>query len=221
LRININSITACLNLTNTKDTDSALTIIFPIIDKASRVKYPSISENKKRMIRFLNDIFNRIYLLRYSPNVHPLQNGNVLFVCKSGESVGETLYKLRCKLLHEAEPNFDIEFIDNIQYASYTDGLDRVKHQFGNDLPEMLLLASLVYVSGIQIRGDQKHTTLSIGERNFKIEEILGNTEKFKRLLHNRRYPAIRTPSGDISIILDNSFIGKGAISNNGPIIRG
>jgi hypothetical protein len=172
------------------------------------------------MIKFINDIFNRIYLLRYSPDIHPLQNGNVLFICKSKKSVGETLYDLRCKLLHEAEPNFDIEFIDNIQYASYTDGLDRVKHQFAKDLPEMLLLATLVFVSGIQIRGGHEHTILSIGGRDFRLNEILGNPGKFKSMLHNRCYPATRTPSGDVSIILDNSSIGKGGISNNGLIHR-
>ncbi len=169
------------------------------------------------MTKFIDDIFNNIYLIRYSKIANPIQNGNIIFASKLGITVGSILYKLRCKLLHEAEHDFTIEFEDNLQFGSYTDELQNIRYKFGKDLPEMLLLAVLIFVRGIEIRGLGDSMVFNIDGINIPIKEILGNPIKFKSYLHKDLINLdTKTPNGVVTIKLDNSFIGKGGVSNNG-----
>jgi hypothetical protein len=217
MKININTLLTCLKVRADEDLNSTLTLVFPIVDKASRLKYSTINGNEKRMIKFINDIFNNIYLIRYSKNAAPIQNGNIIYANKSGITVGSILYKLRCKLLHEAEHDFKIEFSDNIQFGSYADEAIGVRYKFCKDLPEMLLLAVLIFVQGIEISGLDESMIFNIDGKNIPIKEILGNPTKFKSYLHKDIFvPNNNTPKGVVTIILDNSFIGKGGVSNNG-----
>ena len=216
MKVNIKTVITCLGAKNNGDLQSALSLVFPLIDKAAGELYPAQHTNKKRMVEFINRIFNDIYLLRYSSFAYPIQNGNVVFNSPEGRSVGEILYDLRCQLLHQAECAYDIRFSDDVQFACYEDELNRTFYEFGSDLAEMLLLAVLVYVPKIQVRNAES-AIICIGNTNLPIEKILGKPFEFKSLLHNRIYSKFnRTPVGVVNIKLNNSKIGKGAISNNG-----
>jgi hypothetical protein len=217
MKININTLLTCLKVRADGDLNSTLTLVFPIVDKASRVRYSTINSNEKRMTKFIDDIFNYIYLIRYSKTTNPIQNGNIIYASKLGETVGSILYKLRCKLLHEADHDFTIEFDDNLQFGSYTDELHNIRYKFGKDLPEMLLLAVLIFVRGIEIRNLSDSAIFNIDGADIPIKEILGNPIKFKSYLYKDKFNSnSNTPKGVVTIKLDNSFIGKGGMSNNG-----
>jgi hypothetical protein len=67
-------IQSCLDNSNKRRLQSSLILVFPLIDALSKEKYPSIGKNKDRIVKFINENFNNMYLLRYSPNTYPIQN---------------------------------------------------------------------------------------------------------------------------------------------------
>lgn len=77
-----------------------------LIDSCAKVEYPNIESNKKRYIQWYdNFIFDKIY-----GNAPKLVN-------KIGKETpkltGEVVYSLRCSLLHEDNPNIQVEDIKN------------------------------------------------------------------------------------------------------------
>jgi len=216
MKVNIKTVITCLHARNSGDLQSALSLVFPLVDKAARELYPTLSTNKERMVAFLNHVFNNIYLLRYSPNTYPIQNGNIIFNSAEGKSAGEILYDLRCQLIHQAECAFDIRFSDDVQFACYEDDLSRTFYEFGTDLAEMLMLAVLIYVPRVKFQNADS-AIISIGAIDLPLGKILANPREFKSILHNRKYSNLnRTPTGVVTTKLKNSKVGKGEISNNG-----
>jgi hypothetical protein len=62
MKVNIKTVITCLHARNSGDLQSALSLVFPLVDKAARELYPTLRTNKERMVAFINHVFNNIYL---------------------------------------------------------------------------------------------------------------------------------------------------------------
>ena len=190
--INLQSFISCLDLNNKGDIQGALTLVFPIVDKASKEKYPLLKRNNERMIKYFNDVFNDIYLLKYVPGVHPSANNNIIYFTESGFTVGEILYSLRCQVLHESDCDYNILFEPNIQIGCHRDAMNREYIKFGSDLAIMLLLSVIVYNKNIKFK-NKETGKINIDGRTFEILKVVGNPDYLKSGLHGEKYVDIKS----------------------------
>ena len=172
MEINLQSFISCLDLNNKGDLQGALTLVFPIVDKASKEKYPLLKTNKERMVKFFNGIFSNIYLLRYVPNIHPTANSNIIYLSESGSTIGEILYLLRNQVLHESDCGYNFQFEQNIQIGCYRDAMNKEYIKFGNDLAIMLLLSSIIYNKDIVFK-NKDTGSINIDGNIFEIAKLI------------------------------------------------
>jgi hypothetical protein len=81
-------------------------LMFPILDKAAKNRYPNFG-NKKRMSKFMADELERVIALGTGLDLKFNSDRKIIF---GTEDIGEVLYRLRCKVLHEADVPDDLVF---------------------------------------------------------------------------------------------------------------
>lgn len=215
MTINLQSLISCLDLNSKGDLQGALSLVFPIVDKASKEKYHLLKSNKERMVKYFNEVFNNIYLLKYVPNIHPIANNNIIYFTESGFTVGEILYSLRCQVLHESDCDYNIQFEPNIQIGCYRDAMNKEYIKFGNDLAIMLLLSTLIYNKNITFK-NRETGSINIDGNTFEIAKLIGNPNYLKSGLHKEKYTNIKSNViGLLKITLKNTNIGYGSIVSN------
>jgi hypothetical protein len=116
MQLNFMTWLSSLNHFSAGQTLEGATLMFPLLDRASKNRYPNFG-NKKRMTLFLKDELEKVIALGTGLDLTFRQDGpKILF---DTEHIGEVLYRLRCFLLHESEFPSDIEFTRNSGQFSF------------------------------------------------------------------------------------------------------
>jgi hypothetical protein len=110
MQLNFKAWLSSLNHFSVGQTLEGATLMFPLLDRASKMRYPNLG-NKKRMTLFLKDELENVIALGTGLDLKFRHDGpKILFDI---EHVGEVIYRHRCCLLHEAEFPPDLVFVRN------------------------------------------------------------------------------------------------------------
>lgn len=161
------------------------TLMFPLLDKTSKIRRPDEKSNKKRMVSFINDELENVIAIGTGLNVEFDSNGRKIIL--GDEGIAELFYRVRCAILHEAQMPENIIF--KRQFGLFEFSLSPATSttpltiSVPSEFCESLLLAILACPEYTSIPSEFNNRRIRFGRHEIMPSECVGNIEELRKQL--------------------------------------